>query len=193
MSKVSTDEYDLLFDQLQNFQYKNERYTNRIDRIQARRDAIEDPTSAKGARKLARYDRIIGKLESKIASNVEAIDEITNTLPTDQFLFDFDFGLSSNGRDTLRVEWTVIDSPYDDTYVGGDKISIRTYGAGRKSTGGFSRSTTTFGLGAGPVDSSQRYFVASENIHRQFERDEFSTSLLTGSRPDYTVLDIVEM
>ena len=192
MSTISTPEFDLLFNQLNSYKFKNERFQRRIERVTHRQNSISDPTSRAGSTLHARYDRIIGKLQSKVESNVELIDEIDSQLPKDEFLFDFDFTQNSFGQDSMGIEWTVVNSPYDDTYVGDDKVSIQTYGFERTNKGS-RRNTTRYGLGYCPDDTTKTFYVQNSRIFNQFMMDDFSTSLLSGSFPAYTSLDTVEM
>ena len=129
----------------------------RIERINERLICWADKPQtdrriAKIERQEARRDRLFAKIaaiEEREAAAIERaqplIDEVTGEeLPKDSFGFQVeqtDWGVS--------VFVDVYDSPFDDTFVGGEPLCLKASATGKRTPGGVQNRTTTVGVASG--------------------------------------------
>ena len=171
----------------------------RIERINERLTCWADKPEtdrrlAKIERLEARRERLYAKIaaiEERVAAAIERaqplIDEVTGEeLPKDSFGFrveQTDWGVS--------VFVDVYDSPFDDSFVGGEPLWLKASATGKRTPGGIQNRTTTVGVASGEYwdGLARQTVVTGQSIWADWP--EFSHLALTLSK-DKEFTSIVE-
>ena len=140
------------------FQLKIDNLTSRIERIEARIERWEDkPQTERRIAKIARQYKRIEMAQAKIDANerdiafieAAAVKAETAELPVDTF--EITFKQPDAERNFYRFEVDVYDSPFDDSFTGGEPLVMRVNAEGRqKPNGGISNMGSTSSLANGP-------------------------------------------
>ena len=98
-------------------------------RLERRQSILERrPERERAQRLAARFERLVEKQEERVADLQARAEELNGVvLPQDSATFTF----WKDGDTITGLKVTITDSPYDDTYVGGEDFIFTTYGADR--------------------------------------------------------------
>ena len=119
---VSSPEFDFLF----SFKEKTEA---RIEKVSAKlaiaqeklREFQLDPLTYYRERQIGKYSGLVNSRTARLLNLQEDLAELDAFIPKDEF--DFNNFRTTDGVLSWKV--SVTDSPYDDTYIGGENIRIR--------------------------------------------------------------------
>lgn len=158
MSQVSTPGFDFLFSIKERTEERIEKVASRLAKAEQKfAEFSDDPITLNQQYQLGRYQALIDTRSARLTALQQDLVELDAFIPKDEFGFNnFQRQEGEDGRDVLTWNVTVTDSPYDDTYVGGENIRVRvisrkdgvkytsTVGTGQFAEDG----TITFGVGS---------------------------------------------
>lgn len=174
MSQVSTPEFDFLFEIKERTEARIEKLSSRLEKAEAKvADLSDDPITNSQQRQLGRFEGLVATRSARLAELQADLAELEAfPLPEDEFsIGKFKTRTTSNGQDILTARISVTDSPYDDSYVGGDSLKVRVIsvngGVTQTSTirtnASVEDGTLSFGLG------SSRWAKITENSKGVFQ------------------------
>ena len=140
MSQVSTEEFDLLFQDKKDTERQIKSFTRYLDRVENKIESLkEGGITIREEWKLKRLEFRQSWAVDRITGLEEEASEIDSILPQDKFSFNkFRRNLTNRNREIFSCEGTIQDSPYYDDFVGGDGFKVRMSG----KTGRGSRKVT---------------------------------------------------
>ena len=176
---VSTEYFDYVFDTTNKLTKDINKAIKKLGKLQEKQDNAqalvdEDPTS----KRLRRLDKKIAKTAAKQDEIDELIGRIITyesvELPQDEITY----SLWNATDDLMGIQVTITDSPYDDTFVGGQASSLMVTGTGARSSNG---GTQSFGtrvslIGDDFADGTETFGIAGTGW----------TSKVDGTYPDVT-------
>ena len=127
MSQVSTPEFDFLFSIKERTEERIEKVSRRLAKAEEKfADLSDDPVTFNQQYELGRYQSLINTRSARLTTLQRDLAELDAFIPKDEFDFNnFRKTTNARGQDILSFAVSVTDSPYDDTYEGGDNIRIR--------------------------------------------------------------------
>jgi len=174
---VSTPLFNLIFDRKK---IKEQRLAKQQRNYQRAEDKIEKllakPWSEEREEKIAFIRGVNYARSYRLASIEESIDWLGSLLPKDEFSLSADITKDDvTGKATfVSLKYEITDSPYDDTYVGGEKLAFSTRG---KKKFGSSTSTYSFNQ-TSVIDGVTTGQFGSSSMARQYnDYDEFSAMI----------------
>ena len=174
---VSTPLFNLIFDRKQ---FKEQRLAKLQRNYQRAEGKIENlltkPWSEEREEKIAFLRGINFARTYRLAAVQESIDWLDDLLPKDEFLLSADITKDDVTGEAkfVSLKYEITDSPYDDTYVGGEKLAFSTRG---KRPFGSSTSTYSFNQ-TSVIDGVTTGRFGSSSMARQYNNyDEFSAMI----------------
>ena len=174
---VSTSLFDLIFDRkkikeerLAKQQRNYKRAEGKIEKL------LEKPWSVERQERISFIRGINFARSYRLKAIQEDIDWLDSRLPKDEFSLSADIAKDDvTGQATfVSLKYEIIDSPYDDTYVGGEKLAFSTRG---KRPFGSSTSTYSFNQ-TSVIDGVTTGRFGSSSMARQYnDYDEFSAMI----------------
>ena len=158
---VSTEYFDYVFEAREEVAEElewSERKLARLERKQSRLERmIENKPSAKKLRRLDKVTGLIDTFEEDVELLSEELEDLNAVeLPKDEVSFSF-----WNPVDGFTgVQVTITDSPYDDSFVGGEGNKYKIVGSGKLTERGRSSFATTLGIDASFADGTQTFGFA---------------------------------
>ena len=174
---VSTPLFNLIFDRkkikeerLAKQQRNYKRAEGKIEKL------LEKPWSVERQEKIAWIRGINFARSYRLKAIQEDIDWLDSRLPKDEFLLSADITKDEVTGEAkfVSVKYEITDSPYDDTYVGGEKLAFSTRGKRP-----FGSSTSTYGFNqTSVIDGVTTGHFGSSSMARQYnDYDEFSVMI----------------
>lgn len=178
MSQVSTDYFDLIFSRRTKIENRIEKMERKIENtLEMIEDLSDDPITISQQRSLGELEGLLSSTEDRLISYRDDLTELSSyQLPEDEFVFsDFKFKLNKKGNLTGKMKVSITDSPYDDSYIGGESISIRVSG----TQDGITRSVTlgTYQDGYGPIDETDSWRWGSNVLADIYGMGEFTITV----------------
>ena len=152
MSQVSTEAFDFIFAAKNKLEDRVDRLEGRVRSAQYKLDKVltADELTASQLRRVEKLESQIAERTDRLETLQEDLDGLINVLPKDEFKFtNFRRDMRDRDNEKFYVTLELTDSPYDDTFVGGEKYKLRMSG---QSVGKSSTSTRSFGGDAEMVD-----------------------------------------
>ena len=174
---VSTPLFDLIFERKQFKEQRLAKLQVNYKRAESKiENLLENPWSEKREERIAFIKGINFARSYRLEAVKESIDWLDGLLPKDKFSLSADITKDEvTGEATfVSLKYEITDSPYDDTYVGGEKLAFSTRGK-RK----FGSSTSTYSFNqTSVVDGVTTGQFGSSSMARQYnDYDEFSAMI----------------
>lgn len=131
---ISNNRFDRIAARRNRLERRAERIEFRVDKWEERLEDLDPITDYK---KIERIQNKIDRFNDRLDLANTRVDNFTERLPQDEFEITY----NENGMFDINV----IDSPYDDTYVGGTPLNFRVLGV-RQTDKGTQRRTTSIGI-----------------------------------------------
>ena len=176
---VSTEYFDFVFNTKTEVASNLTKAVKKLAKLERKQDRLEglvdDRASVKRLRRLEKQNALVAAKEAEIdeligrSNTLEAVE-----LPKDEVTY----SLWAPTDDVTGIQVTITDSPYDDSFVGGQKTTLYLSGSGRKTSNG----TGSFGTRSSLIsedfaDGTDTFGIAGFGF----------ASKVDGSYPDVTV------
>ena len=177
---ISTEYFDYVFDAKEEVAVELEWSTKKLSRLERKQDRLESLIANKSsASRLRRLERVTGLIDTYeqdvdlLTGELADLNEIE--LPKDEVTYSI-----WNPRGSFTgIQVTIADSPYDDSFIGGQKTALYLSGTGRRhDRGGIGSFSTRTGLVPETFEDDTKTFGIAGNHW---------TSKVDGSYPDVTV------
>jgi len=131
---ISNDKFDRIAARRDRLERRSENIEFKVDKWE---DRLEDLDPITDYKKIERIQNKIDRFNDRLDLANTRVDNLTERLPQDEFEITY--------REDGMFEINVIDSPYDDTYVGGTPLKFSVLGV-RQTDKGTQRRTTSIGI-----------------------------------------------
>ena len=143
-------------------------------------------------RKVNRLEFRIAKLKAQPEKTVrtrrierlgERLETALNNAPQDTF--EITYKAPTEDRSFYRFEVDILDSPYDDTFTGGDPVLLNVRATGRRTQWGTSGRNMTTALANGDYwagEERQTLWIGSSNYHQFPEYETMTVTLAIDTR-----------
>ena len=171
---VSTPLFDLIFERKQFKEQRLAKLQRNYQRAESKiENLLEKPWSEKREERIAFIKGINFSRSYRLEAVKESIDWLDELLPKDKFSLSADITKDevTGEASFVSVKYEITDSPYDDTFVGGQPLAFSTRGKSQ-----FRRSTSTYSFkDNGVVDGVSTGQFGSSSMAGQYNNyDEFS-------------------
>jgi len=177
MAQVSTEGFDLVFGYTNKLEERIGRLEGRIERAQKKlEDLLDDPVTNQQQREVGRLEGLLNSRRGRLDALYGDLFELRDALPKDKFGFNkFRRDLRDRDKEMFSFEVSITDSPYDDTFVGGEGYKVRITGSepGRRRT-----RTAGFGGEVEMIDGTTTFRVGGTGFAEISRMDEGEILLL---------------
>ena len=129
---ISNSRFDRIASKRDRLEKRSERLESKIEKLEGRLEDLDPDTDYK---KIERIQNRIDKFNDRLDLANTRMEEVMEVLPQDEFQ------ITHRGDGMFDID--VLDSPYDDTYVGGSSLKFSVSGVKPNDKGGTERSTAS--------------------------------------------------
>ena len=191
---VSTPYFDFIVRSKDEVTTELEASTAQLERRQAKveylQSLVDERSSNQRLKRLAKWTALVEESEATNDVLIGRLNTLNDVeLPKDEVTF----SLSNPTDDISGIQVTITDSPYDDSFVGGQRTAVTIAGTGkRKRNGGVSSFGTRFYIPETFEDDTGTFGIASSKLASKVDGSypDVTASLFQGSQQSF-VTDII--